>query len=490
MKGTSRPRSHSLQQRTMRTSVGGLCPNARIRPGKRASRGPSPARASYRYTAGACGVSVVAAALPSGRSAAVSDGLALGGAAREPRVALPAADWRFPREVRERTSGASHSWDDLAVGDRAVHTTEPYPAQLAVENERLQRALRARLKEEQALRRVATLVAREHAPGAVLARVTEEVGAPPEARRGGDRALRRPAARLSWRLERARDPARFTVGTQMESVPQLALARAFETVAPARVDSYEGCRGALPARSASAAYEPAVAAPILVDGQLWGAFAAGSTPTRSAEARDAPRRVRRTGRAGDRQRRCADQAQGSRARASSKPPTTLAGGSSAISTTAPSSVSSPLRCRCGSRARRLSRPPRRRSRAASRTCAAALAELRELARGLHPAVLTRARACRRRSRRSPRGLRCRSCSTRPRRAAACRPRDGAVLRRRRGADQRRQVRPGERRRGDAARRRPLGRDHRHRRRRGRRARRARLRAARPLETESRRSAAA
>ena len=120
----------------------------------------------------------MAAALPSGRGA-VSDGLALGGAAREPRVALPAADWRFPREVRERTSGASHSWDDLAVGDGAVHTTEPYPAQLVVENERLQRALRARLEEEEALRRVATLVAREHAPEAVLALVTEEVGAPP-----------------------------------------------------------------------------------------------------------------------------------------------------------------------------------------------------------------------------------------------------------------------------------------------------------------------
>jgi hypothetical protein len=70
-------------------------------------------------------------------------------------------------------SGTSHSWDDDAVGDRAVHTTEPYPERLVVESERLQRALRARLKEEEALRRVATLVAREHAPGAVLALVTE-----------------------------------------------------------------------------------------------------------------------------------------------------------------------------------------------------------------------------------------------------------------------------------------------------------------------------
>jgi hypothetical protein len=54
-------------------------------------------------------------------------------------------------------SRAAHSWEDRAVEDRAVRTTEPYPMPLVIENERLQRALRARLAEEQALRRVATL---------------------------------------------------------------------------------------------------------------------------------------------------------------------------------------------------------------------------------------------------------------------------------------------------------------------------------------------
>src|SRR5262245_47557380 len=71
---------------------------------------------------------------------------------------------------------ASDSWEDRAVDERAVHTTEPHPAPLVIENERLQRALRARLAEEEALRRVATLVAQAHEPGAVLTRVTEEVG--------------------------------------------------------------------------------------------------------------------------------------------------------------------------------------------------------------------------------------------------------------------------------------------------------------------------
>src|SRR3954470_17124920 len=71
--------------------------------------------------------------------------------------------------------GASHSWEDRTVDDRVVRTSEPDPAQLAVENERLQSVLRARLEEEHALRRVATCVAQGRAPAAVLTLVTEEV---------------------------------------------------------------------------------------------------------------------------------------------------------------------------------------------------------------------------------------------------------------------------------------------------------------------------
>ena len=67
---------------------------------------------------------------------------------------------------------------------------------------------------------------------------------------------------------------------------------------------------------------------------------------------------------------------------------TLAGGSSATSMTALSSALSPLRCRCSSWRGRPSRPPRRRSEGCIEDLQTALAELRELARGLHPAVLT------------------------------------------------------------------------------------------------------
>jgi GAF domain-containing protein len=164
------------------------------------------------------------------------------------------------------------------VADRAVHTTEPYPAQLVVENERLQRTLRARLREEEALRRVATLVAREHAPGAVLALVTEEVGRHLEA----DTAVTvrydapgRATYVATWTAPHV-DPSPFRVGRQIEPVPRGALARALEAVAPARVDSYEGLPGSFAREVRASGIRATVAAPILVDGHLWGAFAAGS----------------------------------------------------------------------------------------------------------------------------------------------------------------------------------------------------------------------
>jgi signal transduction histidine kinase len=72
------------------------------------------------------------------------------------------------------------------------------------------------------------------------------------------------------------DPSPFRVGRQFEPVPQGAMARALETVAPARVDSYERLPGSFAREVRASGVRATVAAPILVDGQLWGAFAAGS----------------------------------------------------------------------------------------------------------------------------------------------------------------------------------------------------------------------
>jgi signal transduction histidine kinase len=71
--------------------------------------------------------------------------------------------------------------------------------------------------------------------------------------------------------------ASFPVGEQIELVPETALARVYATRAPARVDSYEGMRGEYPAELRKLGMRASVAAPILVDGRLWGGVAAGST---------------------------------------------------------------------------------------------------------------------------------------------------------------------------------------------------------------------
>jgi signal transduction histidine kinase len=164
------------------------------------------------------------------------------------------------------------------VDDRVVHTTETHPAPLVVENERLQRALRARLEEAEALRRVATLIAREHAPGDVLALVTEEVGRHLKADTVVTARYDAPGRATfvaTWTAPGV-DPSPFRVGRQFEPVPQGAMARALETVAPARVDSYEHLPGSFAREVRASGVRATVAAPILVDGQLWGAFAAGS----------------------------------------------------------------------------------------------------------------------------------------------------------------------------------------------------------------------
>ena len=174
------------------------------------------------------------------------------------------------------------------MDDRAVHTGDPSAAALAVENERLQRALRARLSEEAALRRVATLVAQQHAPETVFALVTEEVARHLDA----DSAITacydppdRATVVASWSAPGVRS---VPVGRQIVLVPETALARVQATLAPARVDSYEGVPGEFPAELRALGHKTAVAAPILVDGYLWGAVVAGSKAdpfTAESEAR-------------------------------------------------------------------------------------------------------------------------------------------------------------------------------------------------------------
>ncbi len=130
--------------------------------------------------------------------------------------------------------------------------------------------------EQAALRRVATLVAGDAPPSRVFEQVTEEVG----------RLLGLPGANVihydgvrtasvvgAWSDE---GPPRFPVGAQLDVDGDTVIARVMRTGRAARVD-YEVASGTLAERVRSAGYKSAVAAPVTVGGRIWGVLAAAST---------------------------------------------------------------------------------------------------------------------------------------------------------------------------------------------------------------------
>ena len=150
------------------------------------------------------------------------------------------------------------------------------PAALRLENERLQAELRARLDEQESLRRVATMVARQHSPEDVLAVVTEEVARHLHA----DAAMtaRFDARGVATVLADWAAPglASFPTGEAIELGAGTVLAQVQDSGAPARTDSYDELEGAHPEKLIEIEMRAGVGAPIVVDGHLWGAVAAGS----------------------------------------------------------------------------------------------------------------------------------------------------------------------------------------------------------------------
>jgi signal transduction histidine kinase len=149
-------------------------------------------------------------------------------------------------------------------------------AHLRAENERLQRALRARLEEVEALRRVATLVARHASAEEVLDLVTREVAhhlaadAAMTARFDGPGVATLLSDWAAPGLEALEVPAPIGLdsGTVLEQIQR--------TGRTARTDSYEEIAGAHTKEIRELGMRAGVGAPIVVEGELWGAVAAGS----------------------------------------------------------------------------------------------------------------------------------------------------------------------------------------------------------------------
>jgi signal transduction histidine kinase len=137
-------------------------------------------------------------------------------------------------------------------------------------------AQRSLADEQAALRRVATMVAGDAPPSRVFEHVTEEVG----------RLLDMPGANVmhfdgartatvvgAWSEE---GPPRFPVGARLDVDGDTVVARVVQSGHAERID-YDEASGELAATLRGAGYRAAVAAPVHVAGRLWGVLAAATT---------------------------------------------------------------------------------------------------------------------------------------------------------------------------------------------------------------------
>jgi PAS domain S-box-containing protein len=141
---------------------------------------------------------------------------------------------------------------------------------------RADEALRRLLAEQAALRRVATAVAAETDPTALFSLVTEEVGRLLGAQtsnmvrydgEGGAYVVG------GWNAEGVRS---VPVGDHVTFDGDTVAARVWRTGLPARVDSYDGISGEMAATLRDLGFRCAVAAPVTLGGRLWGAMIVSS----------------------------------------------------------------------------------------------------------------------------------------------------------------------------------------------------------------------
>jgi PAS domain S-box-containing protein len=131
--------------------------------------------------------------------------------------------------------------------------------------------------EQAALRRVATLVAREPAPEEVFAAVTREASR----LLGADSGLllcydeEHTTGTIVGRYSEVPTTA-FTLGTVLPVEGNSLTSMVLRTGEAGRLDDYEGVEGEIARRVRESRYHSVVAAPVVVAGRIWGVLVAGS----------------------------------------------------------------------------------------------------------------------------------------------------------------------------------------------------------------------
>jgi signal transduction histidine kinase len=165
-------------------------------------------------------------------------------------------------------------------------------AALALENARLTVDLQTRLEEQAALQRVATLVAQLRPADVVFGAVTEEIGRLLGARTAN--MVRFTGGTAATVIGAWSDiPGRFVpVGAEISLDSPTALALVLQTGQPTRVDDYSALTGAYAIRLREMiGVRAAVAAPIRVSGRLWGGISVSTIDDDPPPPADAEQRI-------------------------------------------------------------------------------------------------------------------------------------------------------------------------------------------------------
>jgi signal transduction histidine kinase len=150
-------------------------------------------------------------------------------------------------------------------------------AAVTAERMRAEAAQRALAAEQAALRRVATLVAGEAPPSRVFEQVTEEIGRLLELPGANVMKLDGPrAATVVGAWSETGEPT-FAVGARLELDGDTLVPKVVRTGTAQRVERYEQAGGALAETLRGVGYRAGVAAPVTVGGALWGVLAAATT---------------------------------------------------------------------------------------------------------------------------------------------------------------------------------------------------------------------
>ena len=127
------------------------------------------------------------------------------------------------------------------------------------------------VEEQRALRRVATLVARAVEPGEVFELVTEEVGRVFGVQYSAMVRYTDGEGIVVGRWDAPGEASSFPAGTKVSLEGDSAVIRVYRTEAPARVDDYGDRPGEIARAMRELGVRSSVAAPITVEGRLWGA---------------------------------------------------------------------------------------------------------------------------------------------------------------------------------------------------------------------------